>query len=249
MSFPPKIKLPRIWEIDFLRALAVLGMLVFHWFYLLDYWALKETALFTGSWNVFGDIIRNTFFIVVGLSLGLSGQRQRAKGNSFLSFGFKTMQRGFLLLALGAVITVVTQLVIPEAPVRFGVLSFIGVALILLWPLVGRWYFLLLLTVMVLGLDWLLAWQHESWWAYVLGFYSYYWPSVDYFPIVPWLASVSSGALLAEGLFKQGQRRYAWFSAPIILQPVLWVGRKALVIYILHLPLFIVVLWVWQRLV
>lgn len=244
----PKTKPSRIWEVDLLRALAVLGMLLFHWLYLLDYWELKQTLLFEGSWNVFGDLIRNTFFIVIGLSLGLSYQRSKTKSVSFLSFGLKTMQRGGLLLLLGGGIWLITLLVIPENPVRFGVLSFIGAALILLWPLVCRWYLLLSITLLVLGVFLVSDWRHESLFGYVFGVYPYYWPSVDYFPIVPWLASVSTGALLSSILFSQAKRRYPAIEKPQFLTPVLWFGKQALLIYLLHIPLFVGLIWAWTQL-
>lgn len=239
---------PRIWELDLLRALAVLGMLVFHYFYLLDYWELKSTALFEGWWNILGDTIRHTFLMVVGASVQLSYQKQMAKHKPWFSFGIKTMKRGLGLLIIGGIITVLSYFFSPDLPIRFGVLSFIGAALILLWPLMGRWYYLFGCTVFILLLEHLATWEQASIGAYVLGFYPYYWPSLDYFPLVPWLATVSVGALVGRALFKAGERRYAFSAEPKVLKPMLWVGRNALFLYLGHIPVLAGAIWAWQLL-
>ncbi len=226
----------RIWELDLLRVLAVLGMLYFHWFYLLDYWNLQNADLFSGNWDIFGDAIRNTFFVVVGAGMTISYQKNVVKNKGLWLFGFKSMKRGLILLGIGAVITLLSFLFSPEEPIRFGVLSFIGAALILLWPLMFRWYYLFGFTVIILLLEHFDPWQQESLLAYILGFYPYYWPSLDYFPLVPWLASVSAGALAGNVLFKAGGRRYAFIEEPQRLKPVLWIGKRALILYLLHMP-------------
>lgn len=232
----------RIWEIDLLRALAVLGMLYFHWFYLLDYWNLHQTALFEGGWDVFGDLIRSTFLIVVGVSMTLSYQKTLARKKSFFSFGVKTMKRGLSLLLIGGLITVLSYGFSPDMPIRFGVISFIGAALILLWPLVARWYYGLGLAVIILLAQKFIGWTQASLGAYILGFYPFYWPSLDYFPLVPWLASVSAGIFMGTLLFKHGDRQYLFFAEPKALGPVLWVGQNALWIYLLHIPVLALVI-------
>jgi uncharacterized membrane protein len=228
----------RIWEIDVLRALAVLGMIVFHWFYLLDYYQIQSIDLFNGGWEIFGDAIRYTFFAVVGAGLVLSYQSNRLKELSFWAFGIKKIKQGLTLLLLGGVITIFTLMVVPDQVIRFGVLSFIGAGMILLWPLVARWYLLLAFTLLVISIEFLFSeiWSHESLIGYILGFYPRYWPSLDYFPLIPWLASISAGALVASLIFKSGQRCYPWFNQPLIMQPLVWVGQKALIIYLMHIP-------------
>ncbi len=240
----------RIWELDLLRALAVLGMLCFHWFYLLDFWDLKQTDLFIGRWEVFGNTIRETFFMVVGAGLVLSYQNSVKRNSSFLNYGLRTMKKGGLLLLLGGVITLWSFVFAPDQVIRFGVLSFIGTGMILLWPLVARWYLLAAFTLLILFIkqQWGSVWAHESLWAYILGFYPYYWPSLDYFPLVPWLASISLGGVLASFLFKDGARRYPFFPLPFFLKPLIWVGQQALFIYLLHIPFLVVIIWGFVKL-
>jgi uncharacterized membrane protein len=238
------VKSKRIWEIDMLRALAVLGMLYFHWFYLLDFWDLKNTNLFVDGWEVFGNTIRNTFFMVVGAGLVLSYQHGLKKDQSYFDFGVKTIKKGLILLALGGIITVWSTFFAPDQIIRFGVLSFIGAGMMLVWPFVPRWYALAALTGVLLLVQTLFGetWSNESLWAYILGFYPRYWPSLDYFPFEPWLASISGGALIASLIFKEGARRYPDTTLPAIFTPLIWVGQQALWIYLLHIPVFALII-------
>lgn len=238
-------KRERLWELDFIRGLAVLGMLVFHWFYLLVFWNVAEMELFTGAWDVFGDLIRNTFFLSVGLSLVISYQRHLTTGKSRWQHAFKTLKRGGRLLFLGALATLFTLWYTPAEPIRFGVLSFIGAGVILTWPMLGRWYWLCGAAVLVLLLQAWLPWESETLLGYILGFFPSYWPSLDYFPLVPWLASIFIGAGLGHIIFIEGRRNYMVFPQPRLLEPLLWFGQKALLIYLLHLPLMMGVMYVW----
>lgn len=160
-----KISYQHLWELDVLRGLAILGMLLFHWFYLLDFWNLGNTDLFTGGWEVFGNTIRNTFFMVVGAGVVLSYQH----AESGLLFGLKTTKRGLILIFLGGLITVLSYFFASEQLIRFGVLSFIGTSLILLWPLVFRWYWLALITGLILSLKLWGGFGHSHhWWPIFL---------------------------------------------------------------------------------
>jgi len=95
--------------------------------------------------------------------------------------------------------------------------------------------------------QWGEVWNQESLWSYILGFYPRYWPSLDYFPLEPWLASISGGALIASLIFEKAERRYPFFNLPKFLQPVIWVGQKALWIYLLHIPVFAALIWALDK--
>lgn len=239
-------KTQRIWEIDFLRALAVLGMICFHVLYILDFWDIKKTALFEGGWEFFGNTIRNLFFLLVGVGMVLSYQRHKASKKPSKEYYLKQLKKGGILIGIGLILTVLSLHFIPDQPIRFGVLSFIGSSMILLLPFIRSIRLLVLVVFLVLGAEYVLRdlWSHESFWSYILGFYPRYWPSVDYFSLIPWMSAVAMGALLGHVFFQESQRRYQfWTDSPKAIQPINWVGQKALWIYLLHLPVILLILW------
>ena len=62
----------RFWEIDLLRGIAILMMIVFHLFYDLNYFNVYKIELYSGFSLVFVYLIGTMFFLLVGISLALS---------------------------------------------------------------------------------------------------------------------------------------------------------------------------------
>jgi len=65
----------RLWEIDFLRGIAVVMMIVFHFFYDLNFFSIYEIDLHSGPFPLFLYPIGTTFLLLVGISLSLSYSR------------------------------------------------------------------------------------------------------------------------------------------------------------------------------
>ena len=116
----------RIWEIDFLRSLAVVGMIIFHVYYMLNEQNLVSLNLFSGGWEIFGNMIRSLFFMLIGTSLVLSWQRQNIKKKPLKNYYRRHIKRAGILLLLGLVFTLISTQIDPDQVIRFGVLSFIG---------------------------------------------------------------------------------------------------------------------------
>lgn len=248
----PSLQSPtkRIWEIDFLRSWAVLGMIYFHVFYMLDFWDIKNTILFEGGWEFFGNTIRNIFFFLVGVGMVLSYQRHQALKKPPQEYYARQLTKGGILLFLGLVLTAISFVVLPEKPIRFGVLSFLGSSMILLLPFIHRPRLLVGVVFLVMGVNYVFYdfWSHDSFAGYIVGFYPRYWPSIDYFPIIPWLASVAIGAFLGHVFFQAGQRKYTFVQeSPRFFRPFNWIGRKALWIYLFHMPVIVFFFWILQK--
>jgi len=234
----------RIWEIDVIRALAVIGMVYFHFLFVLNYLNIHNFQLFEGPLEILGNIVRNGFFMVVGIGMVISLQRYQSNKKPLTGYYKKEIRKATSLILLGGVITVLSLIFTPEKVVRFGVLSFIGTTIILLLPLARSFWLLSILTIGVLLIEhnYGKTLQIESLLGYIIGFYPRYWPSLDYFPIIPWCASISGGGVLAYLFFKDGDRRYPFFQKPFFfLKPFVWIGQKALLIYLTHLPIILLI--------
>ncbi len=251
MSYSKNISKNRIWELDLVRSFAIIGMIIFHIYYVLDYEGIKSYNLFQGTWNTFGDTIRNTFFSIVGVSLALSWQRQASKEKPIKNYYVRQLKRAFFLLLIGFAITLISMSVTPDKIIRFGVLSFIGTGIIIVLPIIRSPVLLFFFGWSVLVLEGVFGdtVSHQSLLSYILGFYPQYVPSIDYFPIIPWVSSIAFGGFLGHIFFKNGERNYPFLSKPPTFFIFLnWVGRNALWIYILHLPLIVFLIWGWGHL-
>lgn len=165
--------------------------------------------------------------------------------------GHHPLRRGLMSFLGGAIVSLVTLVVMPSEPVRFGVLTFLGSAALLTVPLrrlldrlpprlgLGLSFALFLLTRDVnrgfLGFaDVAVCRLPVDWYANTLtaglGFPAYGFVSSDYFSLLPWLFLFWTGFYLYR-------LRPAEPLLPDLRLPVFAaMGRHSLLIYLLHQP-------------
>lgn len=225
-----KEKKKRIQIIDALRGISVVLMVIHHLLYDFVYILGAPKWLFS---NPVFDILHYTF---AGLFIFLSGVSSR--------FSRSNIRRGLIVVAVAAVISAVTYYM--EMPIWFGVLHLLGFCMLFfgltrkLWDIIpgkaAPFIFIALIAagslapgafqptsghVWIRGLLWVLGWRQP-------GFISY-----DYFPLLPWLFVFLLGTW--AGTYIAGRKLPEWFyEKQIPVFPA--IGRKALIIYILHQP-------------
>lgn len=221
----------RFWEVDALRGIAIIGMVIYHLIYDLEFYGFNVSV---NGLGVFQKIVAGIFILLVGISLTLS----YSKGRSFNYY----LHRGGMIFAWGMGITLVTYLFLGESYVRFGVLHLIGVSIVMAYPSIKKKWFNFGLGVGLIGLYFIVR-QFSSASLYVLGFTPNF-STVDYFPILPWFGVVLLGVFVGNSLYKGGRQ----FTLPKWKFPWLqWLGRKSLIIYLVHQPILLVLIqgWLW----
>lgn len=134
-------------------------------------------------------------------------------------FGRHMLRRGVTVFAAGALVTAVTLVFMPENRVIFGVLTFLGTAMLLtgvlepllkkVMPAVGLAVSAVLFAVCYpVGLGWvgLGGWKlmlpqslYANYFTAFFGFYPDWFYSADYFGLLPWLFLFWAGVLPAQG--------------------------------------------------
>lgn len=211
----------RFLELDILRGIAVVMMIVYHLLYDISFFGKSGYNIYTitvtsGFWLYFARATASIFIFLVGVSLWISYFRITHKPASFIIL--KYLKRGLFVFALGMAITIVTKFFLPDSYVRFGILHFIGLSIILCIPI-------LLLDKLIPHINFkpdLLALSLLSFAAgyYIMSFRSYsssafyaipskswlLWigikpvgfSSIDYFPLLPWFGAVLLGLLAGQ---------------------------------------------------
>ena len=168
--------------------------------------------------------------------------------------GHRTLKRGAQVFAAGALVTVVTLVFMPEDRVVFGVLTFLGSAMLLtgvLEPLLKKIPPAAGLAVSAVLFALYSACSASAGWA-LAGcasalpqalvcelLYSVFWLSTrrwfystDYFALLPWLFLFWAGYYLHKAV---GRRRMEPLRRSVC--PALgWMGRHSLLLYLLHQP-------------
>jgi uncharacterized membrane protein len=234
--------LQRIWEIDFLRGVSIILMVGYHLLFDLgEFSGVKRflgfsTNLSSVAWSAAQYFFAGTFIVLSGISSTLSRSNVR---------------RGLRLLAVSLAVTAVTYVFEPSSAVYFGILQCLAFSILIYgaafvkagpvacaaWGTVvlGFKAALPLLTKgMAIRFDWLLP----------FGIHSPAFSSYDYFPLIPWFGIFLAGTALGKSVYAS-QRSLVPGRLPETF--VNAAGRHSLLIYLVHQPLILGVLYVLGR--
>lgn len=238
--------------LDALRGLTLISMVVYH-----AMWDLKNIfdveLSFWGSEpaQIWQASIRWTFILLSGFCWALSRSHLR---------------RGLIVLGASVVISAVTAIVMPESIILFGVLTFIGSAMLLTIPLdklfrkispyigLAVSFLLFLLTettkrgsISIFGRE--LFELPNLLYANLLtayfGFPAPAFHSSDYVPLIPWLFMFWCGYFLYRIFERHDLLKYL---SAFRVKALEWIGRHSLVIYMLHQPIVYALLYVFFKL-
>lgn len=215
-------------EIDVLRATAIALMVLFHLAYDLKEFAGVNVDYHSPFWFFVGKISALLFIFISGLCSG---------------FSRFPVRRGIKVFFYGLVITVVTYLFMKDEYVRFGILHFIGVAMILsgvLFRLSSR---------MLLGIAgcsalfgfWFKGQVVKTSLLFPFGLIYDGFKSMDYYPIFPYLAVTIIGILAYRGFY--AKRTKPLIECDLNSELIRWLSRNSLGIYLAHQPIILLIIY------
>ncbi len=234
----------RYWEIDALRGVAIVMMVIYHLVFDLVLFGYYQGSAVTGPWRVFARVTAILFISLVGVSLAISYARRshQERGRGLYR---KYLARGLKLIGWGLVITIATWVFMGRVVIIFGILHLIGTVTILAYPFLSlRWINLPIgVALIALGMHLnQLPVSHP--WLLLLGLRPRWLLQLDYFPLLPWFGVALLGIFIGQSLYPGGTRRFklpAWGSQPGIKE-FAWLGNRSLAIYLIHQPILFAVL-------
>ena len=224
----------RIWELDALRGLNLLWMIVIHFIY--DIVVLFPLWQWTApNWYVFLVRLCSVLFLLIsGVCVNL---------------GKNSLRRGLTVLGGGMIITVVTValaltgLCDPSIIIYFGILHCLGVCM-LLWPLVRKcpgWLLGILGLVLIYVGKYLDTLTVDTYWLIPLGLCPDNFASSDYFPLIWNFGFFLVGAGLGRYLYRKKVSLFPKVKQVLPIRFLSFCGRHSLLIYLLHQPLLAVI--------
>jgi uncharacterized membrane protein len=217
----------RIWEIDFLRGIAILLMVFFHLIYDLNVFFKLPVVYQEGIVYYTGKVAASLFITIAGLSCCLSRNN---------------LKRGLVLIGLGLMITLITFIAAPDSNIVFGILHFLGVSILAycIFRNLAAWKLLALGTLFIIAGPYVSGIDMPNNFLVPLGLFKKDFSSADYYPLVPWFGLF----LYGMALFKlEYQKKQSLFKFDLSNNLIVWLGQRALLIYLVHQPVLLGILY------
>ncbi len=234
----------RYGEIDVVRGIAILMMVIFHFVFDLGYFGIFPVSTGSGFWRYFGLSTASLFLLIVGVSFSLSYARTKNALSGWQLYR-KFLIRGAGIFALGLLVTLGTWLYLGDGFVVFGILHLIGISIILapFFYRLGASNLLLGGVCILFGLA--IGNIAGPAWLLPLGIHPATFWSVDYTPLFPWFGMVLIGIGASALLYPGGMRRFSLPSSfPGGSSLLEFAGKHSLLIYLVHQPVIILILYV-----
>ena len=220
----------RIWELDALRGVCILCVIVVHFLFDLSFFGGLDLTL--PAWYVFIQEYGGAIFVV------LSGV--------CVTLGSKSVRRGLIVFACGMLITAVTYGMYrlgmsgADVVVKFGVLHLLGVCMLVYpafkkLPPAALTVLGLVIAITGYAIRGVVVPQH---WLFPLGLTYEGFTSSDYFPLFPQLGYFLIGAAIGKTAYRE-KRTFlpGAFQQTTVARFFCWCGRQSLFIYLLHQPI------------
>lgn len=220
------LKTHRLAEIDLLRGIAILLMIIFHTIFDLAYFYQWPIDYLDGFWYYQGKTSAILFMLVSGISCTLS---------------HNSLRRGLQVLGIGLMITATTYVFSPTMYIQFGILHLLGIGMITssYWKRYNSLALAIAGTVCIAIGQAAANLKITTPWLIPFGLTPPGFASFDYYPLFPWLGVILYG--MAAGKFLYSTKRAVWPTA-IYYRPIRclnWLGQHSLVIYLIHQPLIL----------
>lgn len=224
----------RLHGLDFTRGMACLSMPIYHSIYNLYVVGLIDSRWTSHLfWQIYQLLGLGTFVLVSGMAFTLSTRNQVNWSRLF--------KRALKLAVVASMISFVTYLVMPERFVRFGVIHFFTLT-ILVAPLLRpmkQWLIFPGLGIVTVGIVVTKAGLYPEPWLYITGLMSERPSSMDYIPLIPWLGVFLLGMGCAQFLptKTRSEAPKQW------MKPIIWLGKHSLPFYLIHQLVVFAILW------
>jgi uncharacterized membrane protein len=232
---------PRLWEVDTIRGIAVILMIIYHFVFDLAFFGAYAGNMYATPWQLFARSIGTTFILVMGISLTLSYHRLKPHLDQQQLYR-KYLRRGATLFGWGMVITVVTYFAVGKRFVVFGILHLLGLSVILALPFLRSRWASLAGGVLAIGLGlYLGSLRVLTPWLLWLGVPQLRRGMLDYYPVLPWGGFALLGIFVGLTLYPRGVRRFALpdLSHTTPIRALSYLGRHSLLIYLVHQPVLL----------
>ena len=267
----------RFYEIDTLKGIAVILMVIFHFFYLVSKMEIKDINTRCGPLYASAKTAHCLFIFLVGVNLAISYKKFKEKNredfendkNKYYSkYLSKTFKRIAVLVVAAASVSILSYFAFKNLYVKFGIFHFIAAAVLLTTPIVGSKYLSLTLSA-IIGLLYTIfnsgkmrnftsiACHKSPIFCFITGIFNTKFSSLDHFSLVPYLGLVAFGIFIGNTLYTDKERLFLkkedskkideLFEKDEILGSLNLMGKYSFQIYFIHFIVFYFILLAYKK--
>ena len=225
----------RIWEIDLIRGIAIILMIIFHLIVDLKDFYRYNLDYFNGFWYLEGKLSAILFILICGVSSTLSRHNTH---------------HGIKVFIWAMILTAVTYLYNEGNYIRFGILHFLGISLLsanLMRKIPITWLMIGSCATVLVGLLFSGPFVTNPY-LFPIGLMTNTFVSMDYYPLFPWYGVFLFGMTLGKILYSNNKRNFGIRQVPLVqaeaLTIITWLGQHSLAIYLIHQPILLGMLYI-----
>lgn len=220
----------RIMEIDCIRGIAIILMVIFHTVFDLAYFYNWPIDYLQGFWYYQGKASAILFMLVSGISTTLS---------------HSSIRRGLTVLGAGMLITAATYYYNPAMYIQFGILHLLGFSMVIApWTTkLPVWLLIITGTSFLIAGNVVADLTAASPWLLPLGLKPADFASLDYYPLLPYLGIIFFGIAIGKLLYSNKQPLWPSTLAGNFAYSLSFLGRHSLLIYLIHQPILLAILF------
>lgn len=228
--------------IDAIKGVAVVLMVIFHYFYLANEMGVQSYSVGTGILKAMAKIAHMTFIVMVGVNLKRSYNKWKQRGETAI-FYQNQMKRSITLLAGAILISYFSKQAFGESYVKWGILHFLGTQILLTHFFTDSSSSTLLqIAVLIEFLDLFTYYNRNMFFevceenpmtCFISGILNLKYNALDHFNLLGFMGKIFLGMYLGNSI--------NWDNIDIentgLVKILSWLGSKSLIIYLCHIPL------------
>ena len=226
-------------EIDILKGVAVICMIIFHFFYFPNQYGFKEIEYNTITLKTIAKVAQIIFITCVGINLVFA-----KKKTNDASYHLKRIGK---IACYAILMSLFTYFVFQERYVKFGILHFVAFSSLLLFTFVDNVETMKVITTILALLFVLNKIKPElfriipSPLAFISGFYNDRYSAVDHFPILPWGFLICLGVFIGHYLLNNEINTPKYITNNPVSEVLKNIGKRSLEIYAVHWAILYVI--------
>lgn len=260
----------RFFEIDIIKGISVILMVIFHFFYLSHYMDVSYYNVSSGILSWMAKSAHYIFIFIVGVNLAIINQKyKKMYKEKYEHFEFsRQLKRALFLVGGGIIMTILSYLGFGENYIKFGILHFVGVSIILSQFFVSSRIMALIIAIFVLILNFIFNSGKYSSYLYdkcqefpfscfIGGVKNLRYNSLDHFSMVPFFALLCIGIVFGHTFYKDGNKRIFLDKEIDNAEKILsynpfsnmlsYIGSKSLSIYFIHFIIFYIGFFIYKK--